>query len=55
MARFNPFDMLMRVVTAISTANRYALLFSMSERELAMRGLDRDRLARGYIQGLGAN
>lgn len=38
--------------TALSTANRYEALFSMNDRELAVRGLRRDELTRHYVSGI---
>ncbi len=38
----------------VTEANRFEKLFMMSDRELAQRGYDRDRLVRGYLYGLGA-
>lgn len=35
-------------------AGRFEYLFALTERELAQRGLDRQRLVRGYVSGLGA-
>ena len=38
----------------LAEAKRMAHLFSLSDRELAVRGLDREGLKRQYIAGLGA-
>jgi hypothetical protein len=35
-------------------ANRFEKLVMMSDRELAARGLDRQRVVRGYLRNLGA-
>jgi hypothetical protein len=34
-------------------ANRFEKLFMMSDRELAARGFERQRLVRGYLRGPG--
>ncbi|MDJ0630233.1 MAG: hypothetical protein QNJ44_18405 [Rhodobacter sp.] len=47
-----PFAILAEAVTRFGRSNRYDYLFSLSDAELARRGLDRDGLVRGYIQGL---
>ncbi|MEL6517702.1 MAG: hypothetical protein AAFR34_02980 [Pseudomonadota bacterium] len=39
--------------SALSSANRYEALFSMSDRDLAARGLRRKELARHYVGGIG--
>ncbi|MEM0946821.1 MAG: hypothetical protein AAGK37_05415 [Pseudomonadota bacterium] len=38
----------------LAQAKRMAHLFSLSDQELAVRGLDREALKRHYIAGLGA-
>ena len=38
----------------LAESHRMAHLFSMSDRELASRGLDREALKRQFISGLGA-
>lgn len=38
----------------LAEAKRMSHLFSLSDRELAARGLDREALKRHYIAGLGA-
>ncbi len=40
-------------LSAFTNANRYAHLFSMSDRQLAARGYDRAGLTRSYISGIG--
>ncbi len=39
---------------SVTTSNAFAALFSMSDAELARRGLSREALQRSYIAGLGA-
>ncbi|MEM1066368.1 MAG: hypothetical protein AAF771_06795 [Pseudomonadota bacterium] len=39
---------------SVSNANSFATLFSMSDAELARRGLSRQELQRSYIASLGA-
>lgn len=39
----------------IVNANRFEKLFMLSDRELAVRGIDRQRLLRGYLRDLGAH
>jgi hypothetical protein len=36
-------------------ANGFAKLFGLSDRELTARGLDRQRLVRGYLRDLGVH
>ena len=42
-------------VRLIVSANRFEKLVMLSDRELAARGLERQRLVRGYLRDLGAN
>lgn len=42
-------------VRLVVNANRFEKLFLMSDRELAARGIDRQRLVRGYLRDLGAH
>lgn len=42
------------LMASLSETRRMSHLLSLSDRELCRRGLDRDRLARNYIQSLGA-
>lgn len=51
MAMFNRFS---AFVEALSSASAYSRLMSLSDRELAARGLSRDGLSRSYISSLGA-
>lgn len=37
----------------LPAANRMSYLMSLSDRELNARGLDRETLKRGFIEGLG--
>ena len=37
---------------AFTNADRYTRLFSLSDRQLAARGYDRDGLTRSYISGI---
>lgn len=39
----------------IVSANRFKKHFMLSDRELAARGMDRQRLVRGYLHDLGAH
>ena len=47
------FRTLNRFFESLGTANHYAHLFSMSDRELAARGFDREGLTRSYLSSLG--
>ena len=42
-------------VRLIVSVNRFEKLVMLSDRELAARGLERQRLVRGYLRDLGAN
>lgn len=48
------FNGLAALIHTISEASRMSVLLSMSDHDLAARGLDRDGLTRSYIEGLGA-
>ena len=41
------------IMSAIAPTSRFSTLFSMSDRQLANRGYDRDGLQRSFIAGLG--
>ena len=40
---------------AFTRAERYTHLFSLSDRQLAARGYDRDGLTRSFISGIGGH
>ncbi|MEM9476284.1 MAG: hypothetical protein AAFY77_06825 [Pseudomonadota bacterium] len=42
------------MLAILNTNNRYEALFSMSDRDLAARGLRREELTRHYVTGIGA-
>ena len=48
------FNRITALIEAITAAHPYTRLLSMSDRELAARGLSRDELTRNYIASLGA-
>jgi hypothetical protein len=48
------FNRITALIEAITAANPYTRLLSMSDRELAARGLSREELTLNYIAGLGA-
>jgi hypothetical protein len=47
-------DDLAFLVRLIVDANRFEKLFMLSDRQLAARGVERQRLVRGYLRDLGA-
>ena len=48
------FTRLSATIDAIYEAKRMNALFAMNDRELSVRGYNRENLIRGYIEGLGA-
>jgi len=50
-----PFALLGSIANSIGRAKRYEHLFSLSDAQLASRGMNRDALVRTYIAGLAHN